>query len=127
MNSLSGNRFIIAFPEGELDFYKVDRKLYKVCGPKMYEHSSSIISISYNEKFDMLLTTANDRKVKLWTSDKYLIREIVFPQKVDGVCMLDTGHIIAVHNGILSKVHYQPLQLMVDLENYEEEVTEEYF
>jgi hypothetical protein len=78
--------------------------LYWVETEKTREYDTAVTACDYNSHL-RLLVTAGDCVIRLWTEHKKFLREIQFPDRVDGACFVSkSGDLVVAHGQRVSVV-----------------------
>ncbi len=81
-----------------LEFDAEENKLYYIETEKIREHDCSVKGVDFNIPLQLLVTGDKKGIIRLWTSDKKFLREIVLPDPIDSVCFVNsTGDILVSH------------------------------
>lgn len=104
----------MAFESGDIEVFQYDdvRQFSVVGGEKSKEHETSLTGLDYNSKLGMVVTSDESGIIKLWTSDKRFLREIVFPHPVDSVCFFNAeGDLLVSHDNRVSTINFKRYKL----------------
>lgn len=119
--SFSAENMLISFQsrDSELMCMNVETNQLEIIHRiKSNEHSGKINCIDSSIGGKLFITGGQDGYIKVWTSDKILVREIWFPEEIDAVWFLNSqwdiliGHASKV--SIISSKDYKPFVLSKD-------------
>ena len=82
--------------------------MFVIDNEKQKEHDAKVTGVDSSRHVRLIVTSDLGGNIKLWSLDKRFMREIHFPDPVDGVCFLnEKGDILVSHVHRISKIRYE--------------------
>ncbi|CAI2378645.1 unnamed protein product [Moneuplotes crassus] len=115
---------MLSFHSRDCELMSIDPdtvELQMIHKAKVTEHSDIITCMTSSIDSCLFVTGGKDGNVKVWTSQKELVREICFPEKIDSLCFLNeqldilVGHACKV--SIILATDYRPFTIIKDSED----------
>lgn len=108
------DRVVMGFKAGDIWMfsYHIDDRLECVMHSHKNDHDSGLNCLAIIPDNGFVATGSNDHTIKVWNTQKQVIREIVFPDKIEGVEFLDNaGSLVIGHNGKVSAIRHNDYHL----------------
>ncbi|CAD8043369.1 unnamed protein product [Paramecium primaurelia] len=98
------NKALFFTYKGPFQIFKFkNEQLYLHCDDKGNDHEQQVLSVDYQQKTKTYLTAASDGKIKLWSSRKILLIQLIMEDNLEGAWVLKQNLLIA-HCGKLSLI-----------------------
>lgn len=126
MKSCFHDHLIIVFQTGKIDFLKVEGdKVFSLNFTCSDEHDKPISALAYSSKY--IVTGGVDCRIKVWTYDKQLVKNINFNDPVRGIEFIsDSDEVVISHAQSLTKLNLNVPNFYREAPE-REEVTPDYY
>ncbi|CAI2378793.1 unnamed protein product [Moneuplotes crassus] len=122
--SFCSDTMLMSFQSRDCELMSMDSDLMElevIHKEKINEHSDAITCMTSSIESGLFVTGGKDGNVKVWTSQKELVREICFNEEIDSICFLNDQLDILVGHGckvsIILASDYKPFTIIKESED----------